>query len=86
MGDKPVEHIALGEGLVDMRRVDIARQDRKQLDIFERQRMGKARRVARLQLVKGPVLDAFHARLLPSRGSCRGAARRPPRSSELAAS
>src|SRR6516225_7998841 len=67
--DDLVKHVALGELFVDMRRVDVARHGRKQLDIAPCQRPRKSGLITDRNLVEGAVLDAriFSHGLTPMR-------------------
>jgi hypothetical protein len=64
-GHDLVEHVALGEFWIDMRRVDIARHDGEELDVLIGQGPGNARRVSDPQLVERPIFDPSMTRPQP---------------------
>ena len=62
MTDDLVEHVGFGIGGVEMGRVDVARHDREEVDIFLRQRPDRFGLIADTDLVEGSVLDHRGAR------------------------
>jgi hypothetical protein len=54
-----IEHVALRKHLVEMRRIDVTRHDREQLDVLVGERSDEASRVSQLQLVERLVFDAI---------------------------
>ena len=55
-----VKHVAFGELFINVGWVDIARHDRKQLNIFLSESTGEAGALADLQFVEGAVFDSMN--------------------------
>ena len=60
-----VKHIAAGVFCVDVGRVDIASQHHEEVEISLAQGTHQARRLTRLDLIKGPIFDQVHTTMLP---------------------